>query len=120
MDPTPAGENSRGKPTRPPSVPIRRAARGIGEHLGAWRRLRGLTSAQVAERAGITRTTLRRLEAGTGVTSLENVLRVARALGVLDGVVAAFDPFRTDIGRLRAEEQLPTRVRHRRRPPTRE
>jgi hypothetical protein len=43
---------------------------------------------------------------------MENVLRVARALGVLDQIAAAMDPYATDVGRLRSEEQLPQRVRH--------
>jgi hypothetical protein len=54
--------------------------------------------------------TLQRLEHGQGAT-VETVLRVARALGVLDHVVAAFDPMSTDLGRLRALDALPQRVR---------
>jgi len=53
-----------------------------------------------------------RLERGEGAT-LENVLRVARALGVLDVLTGALDPYASDVGRLRAEESLPERVRHR-------
>jgi hypothetical protein len=51
-----------------------------------------------------------RLENGDGA-SLENVLRVARALGVLDSLVTALDPYATDVGRLRSQEALPERVR---------
>jgi hypothetical protein len=51
-----------------------------------------------------------RLESGEGV-SMENLLRVARALGVLDMVVSALDPYATDWGRLRSQEALPKRVR---------
>lgn len=86
----------------------------MGSHLATWRRLRGLTAAQVAERAGISRPTLTSLEAGGGGTSLENVLRVARALGVMEEIVGAIDPYESDVGRLRSEEQLPQRVRRRR------
>lgn len=78
-----------------------------------WRKLRGLTSAQVADRAGVSRETVSRLEAGSGSVSIENVLRVARALGIMDQIVAAFDPYATDVGRLRADQSLPQRVRHR-------
>jgi transcriptional regulator with XRE-family HTH domain len=84
--------------------------RRIGADLATWRRLRLLTAAQVADRAGISRHTVMRLENGEGA-SLENVLRVARALGVLDSLVAALDPYATDVGRLRSEEALPERVR---------
>ena len=92
--------------------PVRRALGVIGEDLGAWRRLRGLTVIDVAERAGIARSTVLRLESGQGA-SLEALLRVARALGVLDDLVSALDPYRSDIGRLRADDQLPQRVRRR-------
>lgn len=44
---------------------------------------------------------------------MENLLRVARALGVLELLTKALDPYATDVGRLRAEEKLPTRVRAR-------
>ncbi|WP_375504517.1 helix-turn-helix domain-containing protein [uncultured Jatrophihabitans sp.] len=92
--------------------PVRRALTGIGEHLGTWRRLRGLTVIEVAERADVARSTVLRLETGHGA-SLEALLRVARALGVLDDIVGSLDPYRSDVGRLRAEEQLPQRVRRR-------
>jgi transcriptional regulator with XRE-family HTH domain len=82
----------------------------MGEQLEIWRKLRQLTVAQVAERAGISRYTVMRLENGQGA-SMENLLRVARALGVLDLLVAALDPYATDLGRLRAQESLPKRVR---------
>lgn len=60
--------------------------------------------------AGIGRSTVLRLEAGHGA-SLENVLRVVRALGVLDQLTGSLDPYSTDVGRLRADEALPARVR---------
>jgi hypothetical protein len=50
-----------------------------------------------------------RLENGQN-TTVENLLRVARALGVLDQAVGAVDPMNSDVGRLRADEQLPVRV----------
>jgi len=82
----------------------------VGESLRTWRRLRELTVAETADRAGIGVSTLQRLEHGRGGT-VENLLRVVRALGVLDQLTAALDPMSTDVGRLRATEALPTRVR---------
>lgn len=79
-----------------------------------WRKLQGLTQAQVADRAGISRGTLQRLERGDGAVSLQNTLGVLRALGLLDEVPRAIDPHASDIGRLRADEHLPQRVRPRR------
>ena len=91
-------------------IAVANGQRRIGEDLATWRRLRRLTAAQVADRAGISRYTVMRLENGEGAT-MENLLRVARALGVLDQLVEAVDPYETDVGRLRSEEALPERVR---------
>ena len=91
-------------------IAVANGQRHIGEDLGTWRRLRRLTAAQVADRAGISRYTVMRLENGEGAT-MENLLRVARALGVLDQLVEAVDPYKTDVGRMRSEEALPQRVR---------
>lgn len=96
-------------------VAVSRSLRQLGEHLTTWRKLRHLTAAEVADRAGIGVNTLRRLEHGDGAT-VENVLRVARALGVLDVLTDALDPYASEVGRLRADEALPERVRHRRTP----
>lgn len=95
--------------TRTPAAVVS-GQRRIGEQLSTWRKLRQLTAVQVADRAGISRYTVMRLENGEGA-SMENLLRVARALGVLDMLTAALDPYSTDVGRLRAEESLPERVR---------
>ena len=62
-------------------------------------------------RAGISRDTLRAIEQGKGTANTENLFRMLRILGILDGVVAATDPYQTDVGRLRADEVLPRRVR---------
>lgn len=96
----------------PTPLPIQRAAREIGAHFVAWRKLRALTVEQVADRAGVSVRTVRRFASDPGSVSVENLLRIARAVGVLDQLVAATDPLSTDIGRLRAGEQLPQRVRH--------
>lgn len=92
-------------------IAVTNGQRHIGEHLATWRRLRRLTAAQVADRAGLSRHTVMRLENGQGA-SLESMLRIARALGVLDLLVAALDPYATDVGRMRSDEALPERVRH--------
>lgn len=98
----------------PAPLPVRRALRDVSAGVSRWRRLRGLTQAQLAERAGVSRGVARRLEAGDGGVSLENVLRILRALGIAELVTDALDPLNSDIGRLRAEQKLPVRVRPRR------
>ena len=57
---------------------------------------------------------VRRLEAADGGVSAENLLRILRALGIQELVTDALDPMRSDIGRLRADEDLPERVRPKR------
>ncbi len=94
-----------------PSSRVTAAAVSIGEQLVAWRKLQGLTAVQVAERAGISRNTLRRIEVGDAGVSLQAFLGVVRALGILDALVTATDPYETDLGRARADETLPKRVR---------
>lgn len=96
---------------RPTPARISLAARSIGEQLAAWRKLQSLTAVQVAERAGISRSSLTKIENGDAGVSFEAVLKVARALGILDAVIEATDPYATDLGRARADEQLPRRVR---------
>ena len=93
---------------------IARSLRELAEDLLTWRKLRGLTQAQLADRAGVSRDTLSRLESGDGGVSIETLLRVLRALGLLDGLTQALDPYETDVGRLRSDERLPQRVRPRR------
>lgn len=97
--------------SRPIPFRTRQAAGDIGQHLAAWRKLRGLTVQQVAERAGTTRQTVARLEQGDVTVGTGIFLDVTRALGVLDEVVKAVDPYETPFGRARADQVLPQRVR---------
>jgi transcriptional regulator with XRE-family HTH domain len=83
----------------------------LGENLSTWRKLRQLTAQQLADRAGVSLRTVSRLESGNG-SNVENLIRVVRALGILDQMTLAFDPFTTDVGRLRADSALPQRVRN--------
>lgn len=89
---------------------VRRASRRLAEDVRKWRTLRRLTQAQVADRAGISRGVVTRLEAGEDV-DLENFLGVLRALGVLELMLKVLDPYEHDVGRVRVEEHLPQRVR---------
>ena len=90
---------------------VTRAAQEIGEDFAGWRKILGLTTTQVADRADISRTTLRKLEQGDPSVAFHVVLRVARALGVLDTITDAIDPLKTDLGRARAGLLQRKRVR---------
>jgi transcriptional regulator with XRE-family HTH domain len=93
--------------SRPTPISVGRALRELGAHVTTWRKPQRLPTALVAERAGISRDTLRAIEHGTGTPGTENLFRVLRVLGVLQPVVAAADPYRTDVGRLHVDETLP-------------
>jgi transcriptional regulator with XRE-family HTH domain len=105
---SPANKTTTVKPL-PPA--IRRANRQLGEDVKTWRKLRSLTQTQLADRAGISRGVLSRLENGGEGVSLESFLRVLRALGVLEILTRALDPYESDVGRLRSGEELPKRIR---------
>ena len=92
-------------------LPVRRAERQIAGHIVAWRKLRGLTQAQLADRSGVARGTLQRIEAAEKGVSVENMLRVLRGLGLLENLPRALDPLASDVGRIRSGQQLPQRVR---------
>jgi transcriptional regulator with XRE-family HTH domain len=104
------------KGNREEPLAVRRSLRRLGDDLGNWRRLRGVTQAQLADRAGVSVDTVKRLERGDGGVSTANLARVLRSLGVLDSFSRALDPYESDVGRLRSEEKLPQRVRPRRLP----
>ena len=91
---------------------VRRDLRTIGERFSQQRKLLSLTIADVAQRAGVSPTTVSNLEQGKAVRT-DSLLSIARILQLADGIVTASDPYLTDLGRLRADEQLPQRVRKR-------
>jgi transcriptional regulator with XRE-family HTH domain len=91
---------------------VTRSLLTIGEDIATWRKLRRLTVAELADRADVAPVTVYQLEKGRGST-LESLLRVARALGVLELITNATNPYNSDVGRLRADDALPERVRRR-------
>ncbi|WP_417229305.1 transcriptional regulator [Thermophilibacter sp.] len=91
-------------------IPVSRAMRTIAANLDLARRQQRITLELLAERANLSVPTVRRL-LNEGAGTFENFLRVARILGLLQGVEDATDPLNTPIGRARAEQDVPKRVR---------
>ena len=91
-------------------IPVARTMRTIASHLDLARRQQRITADLLAERANLSVPTVRKL-LNEGAGSLENFLRVARILGFLQEIEDATDPLRTPIGRIRAEQDTPQRVR---------
>jgi transcriptional regulator with XRE-family HTH domain len=63
--------------------PIARIIESLGVRLEAYRISRGIKQADLAEKAGISRSTLMRLEAGSSRT-IDTLVRVLQALGLSD------------------------------------
>ena len=92
-------------------LPVARTMRTIASNLDLARRQQRITLDLLAERTNLSVPTVRKLlNEGTG--SLENFLRVARVLGMLQSVEDSTDPLLTPIGRIRAEQDTPQRVRN--------
>ncbi|WP_169172420.1 hypothetical protein [Bifidobacterium oedipodis] len=91
-------------------IPVSRAMRDIAQHMDLSRRQQRITLELLAERADLSVPTVRKLLTH-GKGSLETFLRVSRILGTLESVVSATDPLNTPIGRLRADDNTPKRVR---------
>ena len=56
----------------------------LGERLARARLQSGLTQAEIAEKTGVSKRTVERLESGEVATQLSGLLRVCRALDLLD------------------------------------
>ena len=91
-------------------IPVARAMREISSNLNLARRQQRITVELLAARANLSVPTVRKM-LNEGAGSFENFLRIARLLGFLDGVVDATNPLNTGIGRIRAEQDVPKRVR---------
>jgi transcriptional regulator with XRE-family HTH domain len=97
--------------TRPTPFRIRQTTKELGLNISTWRKLMNLSSDQLAQRVGVSRATISRLENGDGGVSVNVLLGALDALTVMDRVVLASDPYETDFGRARSEQLLPKRVR---------
>lgn len=102
-------KNSRSKTALP--VPVRRALRKLGADISTARRLRGISTTLMAERAFIARNTLASAEKGDPGVSIGIYATLLFVLG-LDGRLADLaDPAHDPIGRTLEAERLPKRVR---------
>lgn len=78
----------------------------FGRNIRRWRRVNQMSATDLAERASVTRATLRGIEAGTGTARIDSLFAVLIALGVADTVVEATDPYTSVTGRARIDELL--------------
>lgn len=94
-------------------IPVQRAIRKLGQDIRDARRRRRLPTALVAERAGISRATLSKLEKGDPGVSIGIIGSVLMALDLLERLNDLADSQYDLLGRMLEEEQLPQRIRRR-------
>ncbi|MBX3497710.1 MAG: hypothetical protein KF769_15860 [Parvibaculum sp.] len=110
-------KNSLAKSALP--VGVRRALRKLGVDISIARRRRGITTQIMAERAFMSRNTLRGAESGYSGVSIANYATVLFVMGMTDRLADLADPGVDPLGRGLAEEQLSKRVRPREARPAR-
>jgi transcriptional regulator with XRE-family HTH domain len=88
------------------SVRQKRLLEEFGANIRRWRKVNGMSASSLAERAFVTRETLRNIEAGTGTPRLESLFAVLAIIGIADAIVTASDPYKNDAARPRIDEIL--------------
>ena len=90
---------------------VRRSLRKLGADLATARKKRNLTTAMMAERLGVAKSTYLRAEKGDPTVSMGVYAMVLFVLGLGDALGEIVDPRRDDQGLLLDDERLPRRVR---------
>ena len=92
-------------------VPVLRALRKLGQDINHARRRRRITIALMAERAGISRSTLGKIEKGDNTTSIGGYASVLFVLGMEKRLGDLVDGVHDVLGRSLEDEALPKRIR---------
>ncbi len=77
----------------------------FGENIRRWRKLNGLSAAELAQRASVSRETLKLIETGEG-GRIDSLFAVLGALGIADTAVNGIDPYRNETARVRIDDLL--------------
>ena len=101
--------------TKTTPIPASRALRKLGEDLKNARKRRRITTTLVAERAGISRTTLIKIEKGDSGVSIGAYAKVLFILGLISHLADMVDIRFDKLGQTLETEYLPQRVRHKNR-----
>lgn len=92
-------------------IPAIKALRKMGQDISDARRRRRITVKLMAERAGVSRSTIGKIEKGEPTTSIGGYASVLFVLGMTNRLSDLVDAIHDRTGRQLAEEQLPQRVR---------
>lgn len=96
-------------------LPAQRAIAKLGADINRARRRRQLTQQSLAERAGVSLNTIKRLESGDPRMQLHVLARVLTVFGDISRLDQLLDSGQDDIGLALMDEHLPRRVRARKR-----
>jgi transcriptional regulator with XRE-family HTH domain len=92
-------------------IPALKALRKLGQDINDARRRRRITIELMAERAGLSKTTISKVEKGDPTASMGAYSVVLFVLGLTDRISELADASHDLIGRQLEEEKLPQRVR---------
>lgn len=87
-----------------------RTLRKIGQDIGLARRARRMSVEDFSERAGISRTTLYRLEQGDPGVSLNTLVMALHVLGNLEKLLDVVDSRSDDVGLMLMRGDVPKRI----------
>lgn len=96
-------------------IPVTRALRKLGQDMQNARKRRRIATKMMAERAGISRTTLAKIERGEPSVAMANYASVLFVLGNIDELNALLDVSNDRLGLDLIADDLPRRIRHKKR-----
>ena len=105
--PKPSGRT----PESPMPLPVERALVAVGDDLALARRRRGISTSSMAERAGISKKTLYRLEHGVSGVSWGAVVRVLNILNLLPELSKALNTTNDALGLALMNKAVAKRIR---------
>lgn len=91
-------------------APTKSALRELGRNINEARRRRRIPIAVMADRAGVSRTTIAKIEIGDPTVSMGGYASVLFVLGMTDSLRGLADPMRDEIGHRLEKERLPRRI----------
>lgn len=89
---------------------VERGLRKLGEDISLARRARRMSAQDFADRCGISRATLHRLESGDPGVGIKTLAVALHALGRLDALVDLADPMHDAVTMMQLREAVPRRV----------
>jgi transcriptional regulator with XRE-family HTH domain len=90
---------------------VKHALRKLGQDIALARRRRRISTTLLAQRAFITRNTLRRAESGDAGVSIGIYATLLFVLGIVDRLADLADPGRDPLAVALEEERIPRRIR---------